>query len=35
MAAKKKQPSKKKPSKNTEFYPRVKSTKKNGVGIYK
>lgn len=34
MAAKKKPESKKKPAKKTGFFPKIKSTKKNGLGTY-
>ena len=34
MAAKKKTESKKKPAKKSGFYPKIKSTKKNGLGTY-
>lgn len=34
MAEKKKTASKKKPTKKTGFYPKIKSTKKNGLGTY-
>lgn len=34
MAAKKKPAGKKKPAKQTAFVPKVKSTKKNGLGTY-
>lgn len=34
MAAKKKPSAKKPASKKTGFYPKIKSTKKNGIGTY-
>lgn len=34
MATKKKSEGKKKPAKKSGFYPKVKSTKKNGLGAY-
>lgn len=34
MAAKKKPATKKPASKKTGFYPKIKSTKKNGIGTY-
>lgn len=34
MAAKKKSESKKKPAKKVSFVPKIKSTKRNGLGTY-